>query len=243
MKKCSGQWWKSTVTLVGIFLMILIVVWWTNTQKNWKCVDTVADVIAGKGMQRLVKDVFDPPLVALTFDDGPNEKYTKELLDGLKERDVKASFFLLGKSLEGNEELVRQMCREGHLIGNHTFNHVQLDKASIGKVREEIITTNNRIYEITGVYPVYMRPPYGAWKKDMEFCVEMIPVFWTIDTLDWKTKDVSSIMEIVQKNVKNGSILLMHDEYKSTVEAALMIVDELTKKGFKFVTVDRLILP
>ena len=80
------------------------------------------------------------------------------------------------------------MHREGHLIGNHTYNHVQLDKISETRAREEILKTNNRIYEITGEYPVYMRPPYGVWKKDTEFCVEMIPVFWTIDTLDWKTQ-------------------------------------------------------
>ena len=107
----------------------------------------------------------------------------------------------------------------------------------------EILQTNNRIYEITGEYPVYLRPPYGAWNKEMELQVEMIPVLWNIDTLDWKTKNVSSILQIVRKNVKNGSILLMHDEYESTVEAALKIVDELKEEGCRFVTVDRLILP
>lgn len=88
-----------------------------------------------------------------------------------------------------------------------------------------------------------MRPPYGVWNEEMELQVEMIPVFWNIDTLDWKTQNVDSIIQIVRENVKNGSILLMHDEYAATVEAALKIVDELTEEGCRFVTVDRLILP
>ena len=135
------------------------------------------------------------------------------------------------------------MYREGHLIGNHTFHHVQLDRIPEKQAKEEILRTNNRIYEITGKYPVYMRPPYGVWNEEMELQVEMIPVFWNIDTLDWKTQNVDSIIQIVRENVKNGSILLMHDEYAATVEAALKIVDELTEEGCRFVTVDRLILP
>ena len=111
--------------------------------------------------RQLVREDQDRPQIALTFDDGPDEKYTEKLLDGLKERGIKASFFLLGKSIEGNEHIVKRMHREGHLIGNHTYNHVQLDKISETRAREEILKTNNRIYEITGEYPVYMRPPYG----------------------------------------------------------------------------------
>ena len=204
---------------------------------------SAAKIIAGEGMQRLVREDQDRPQIALTFDDGPDEKYTEKLLDGLKERGIKASFFLLGKSIEGNEHIVKRMHREGHLIGNHTYNHVQLDKISETRAREEILKTNNRIYEITGEYPVYMRPPYGAWKKDTEFCVEMIPVFWTIDTLDWKTQNVQDVLQRARKNIKNGSVILMHDEYETTVEAALALVDEFTEQGWEFVTVDRLILP
>lgn len=243
MKKTCKWYWKRIVAGIGVFLLLYAASGWINKNGTWKVVDTAARMIAGEGMQKLVQDTFDPPLVALTFDDGPSEKYTEKILDGLKERNVKASFFLLGKSMEGNEEIVKRMYREGHLIGNHTFHHVQLDKVSDAEAKMEILQTNNRIYEITGEYPVYLRPPYGAWNKEMELQVEMIPVLWNIDTLDWKTKNVSSILKIVRKNVKNGSILLMHDEYESTVEAALKIVDELKEEGCRFVTVDRLILP
>ena len=183
------------------------------------------------------------PLAALTFDDGPSAEYTPRLLDGLKERNIKASFFLLGRNIPGNEEIVERMQEEGHLIGNHTYNHVQLSAISEAEAREEILKTNNIIYEITGNYPQYMRPPFGSWKKNLVLCVEMIPVFWNIDTMDWKSQDVSSILNIVFAEAEDGAIILMHDEYETSVEAALQIADHLMKEGYEFVTADRLIVP
>lgn len=234
---------ESCMICAGILFAAFTVLSRTDNVTIQEAGISAVKIIAGEGMQRLVREDQDRPQIALTFDDGPDEKYTEKLLDGLKERGIKASFFLLGKSIEGNEHIVKRMHREGHLIGNHTYNHVQLDKISETRAREEILKTNNRIYEITGEYPVYMRPPYGAWKKDTEFCVEMIPVFWTIDTLDWKTQNVQDVLQRARKNIKNGSVILMHDEYETTVEAALALVDEFTEQGWEFVTVDRLILP
>lgn len=204
--------------------------------------ETSARIMAGKGMLRLAAETLEHPKVALTFDDGPSKKYTPMLLDGLKERGVQASFFLMGKNIEGNEELVKRIQEEGHLIGNHTYNHVQLNKVSKLEAKTEIEKTSNEIYEITGVYPVYMRPPYGSWRKDLDLSVEMFPVFWSIDTLDWKSQNVDSVMNIVEDQIQDGSIILMHDSYASSVEAALKIVDELEEKGYEFVTVDELLI-
>ena len=181
--------------------------------------------------------------VALTFDDGPSSKYTPLLWEGLKERGVHATFFLMGKNIEGKEALVKQMQEEGHLIGNHTYNHVQLDKISKEAAKEEIKATNQEIYQITGVYPAWLRPPYGEWRKNLDFYVEMLPVLWDVDTLDWKSKNVDSIMRIVKNEVEDGSVILMHDAYQSSVDAALQIVDLLTAEGYEFVTVEELILP
>lgn len=204
---------------------------------------SAAQAVAGKGMLELVKQGREEkPKVALTFDDGPSKRYTPALLDGLKERGVHASFFLMGKNIEGNEEIVRRMEEEGHLVGNHTYNHVQLDKVTRQEAKEEVEKTSNEIFEITGVYPSYVRPPFGAWPKDLEFCITMVPVFWNIDTLDWQTKNADSVVRIVEKNVQDGSIILMHDGYKTSVEAALRIVDLLTKEGYEFVTVDELVV-
>ena len=220
----------------------------------------LAENIAGPGMMRLVEQSMQAqaqktsvteiavkewkhPQAALTFDDGPDIIYTPLLLDGLKERNVRVSFFLLGEKVEQYPELVERMQKEGHLVGNHTYHHVQLNKLNETKAREEILKTNNLIYETTGVYPLYLRPPFGAWKKNLELCVEMLPVFWTIDTLDWKVQNTEKIVRTVQEQIEDGAIILMHDEYDTSVEAALQVVDELKNQGYELVTVDQLILP
>ena len=143
---------------------------------------------------------------------------------------------------QGKEEIVKQMQKDGHLIGNHTYDHVQLDKLPNDQACQQIIKTNNEIYEITGEYPMYLRPPYGAWPKDLELCVTMLPVFWDVDTLDWKSKNVQSVENIVQREVKDGSIILMHDSFSSSVEAALQIADMLTEQGYDLVTADELLV-
>lgn len=218
--------------------------------------------LAGPGMLSLVKQasakatasenfstdtisglpVEESPRIALTFDDGPNARYTPMLLDGLKKRNIRASFFLIGENIEGNEDILLQMRKDGHLIGNHTWDHVQLDKIPAEKARLEIEKTNNRIYEASGIYPSYVRPPFGAWIKDMELSVTMLPVFWDVDTLDWQSKNIDSILSIAQKQVHDGSIILMHDGYQTSVDAALKIADLFTEKGYVFVTADQLLL-
>lgn len=221
----------------------------------------VARVIAGEGMLRLVEAQYgqkaaepvsemvsdrseteDRPRAALTFDDGPHATYTPMLLDGLRQRGIHVTFFLMGKNIEGKEDIVKQMQKDGHLIGNHTYDHVQLDKLSGDQACQQILKTNNEIYEITGEYPMYLRPPYGAWPKNLELCVTMLPVFWDVDTLDWKSKNVQSVENIVKREVKDGSIILMHDSFPTSVEAALEIVDMLTEEGYDLVTVDELLV-
>lgn len=201
-----------------------------------------AKTIAGRGMLTLVEEHMEAPRIALTFDDGPSAQYSALLLDGLKEREVQASFFLVGKNIEGNEELVKRMYEEGHLIGNHTYNHVQLNKVPQSEAKAEIERTGNKIYEITGYYPVYVRPPFGEWRDDLDLALELLNVSWNIDTLDWKTQNAEQTVEIVKNQVRDGSIILMHDGYKTSVEAALEIIDLLKKDGYEFVTVDRLLM-
>lgn len=184
----------------------------------------------------------EPPQVALTFDDGPHSVYTPILLDGLKERGIKATFFLMGKNIQGKEDIVKRMAEEGHLIGNHTYSHVQLSRLPMEKAREEVEKTNEEIYEITGEYPVYLRPPYGDWKKDMEKSLEMLPIFWDIDPLDWGRGDTAGIVSSIEGKIEDGSIILLHDCYDSSVKAALQVADDLTKAGYELVTADKLIV-
>lgn len=179
--------------------------------------------------------------IAITFDDGPHPYYTEQLLDGLQERGAKATFFLMGKQAEAYPELVLRMQAEGHLIGNHTYSHMQLGKNNREKFKAELVKTNELLLEITGEETQYVRPPYGSWDKSIEEELTMIPVLWTIDPMDWCSSNVSGIVTKVTRKAKENAVILMHDEYKSSVTAALEIVDILQKEGYEFVTVDEIL--
>ena len=183
-----------------------------------------------------------PPRVALTFDDGPHRIYTKNLLDGLRERGVKATFFVVGENIPGNEDLIQQMEADGHLIGNHTYDHADISKLSDEENCRELQKTSDLVKEITGYGTAYVRPPFGNWKDTMDCRVTMISVKWTIDTLDWKSKNVAEIIGKVMQQISDYDIILMHDYYETSVEAALQIVDRLQEEGYEFVTVEDLIL-
>lgn len=184
----------------------------------------------------------EAPKIALTFDDGPSTAWTPALLDGLKERGVKATFFLIGENADKNPEIVKRMAEEGHLIGNHTYHHVELTKVSENEARLELADTSAVIVRITGKEPEYMRPPFGAWQRKLEQEIEMLPVLWTIDPLDWTTENQDEIVNKVVTEAEENDIILLHDCYKSSVEAGLRIVDILQEEGFVFVTVDELLL-
>ena len=186
--------------------------------------------------------VKEKPSIAITFDDGPSSRYTDRLLDGLKERNVKASFFLIGENAEENPVLVERIYKEGHLIGNHTYSHVQITHLSEKDAANEIERTDQVISAITGEHVAYMRPPFGAWQRELEIKMEVLPVLWSVDPLDWTTENVDEIVSKVVTEVEEGDIILLHDCYASSVEAALRIVDILQKEGYEFVTVDRLLI-
>ena len=184
----------------------------------------------------------EAPKIALTFDDGPSAVWTPALLDGLKERGVKATFFLIGENADKNPEIVKRMAEEGHLIGNHTYHHVELIKVSENEARLELADTSAVIVRITGKEPEYMRPPFGTWQRKLEQDIQMLPVLWTIDPLDWTTENQDEIVNKVVTEAEENDIILLHDCYKSSVEAGLRIVDILQEEGFVFVTVDELVL-
>ena len=205
-----------------------------------------AVVILGLGLswdrisQAVTEDV--KPRIALTFDDGPHPVYTPKLLDGLKERNVKATFFVVGKNIEGREDIIKRMDEEGHLIGNHTYDHVKITGLPEEEACAQITKTSELVKEITGKNTEFVRPPFGAWDKKMECGFEMFPVLWSIDPLDWTTKNVDAVVQKVLSRAEENSIILLHDYYDSSVEAALKIVDALLERGFEFVTVDELVL-
>lgn len=184
----------------------------------------------------------DQKTVALTFDDGPHPVYTKKLLDGLKERQVHATFFVVGKNIPGNEALIEQMKEDGHLIGNHTYDHVKICDMSSEDACEQVEKTSELVYEITGENTEFVRPPFGAWNKNMECSFIMLPVLWDVDPLDWTTRNTDLIVQRVLDEVENGDIVLLHDYYESSVEAAFQIIDVLKEQGYEFVTADEMLL-
>ena len=183
----------------------------------------------------------DVKKIALTFDDGPHPYYTEELLDGLKERGVVVTFFVTGEHASLHPDVIKRMQEEGHLIGNHTYSHMQLTKKNREKFKEELVRTNEVLEEITGVEVEYVRPPYGCWDKSFEEELNMIPVLWTIDPLDWCSSNVGCITERVVDKAGENEIILMHDYYDTSVTAALNVVDELLEEGYVFVTVDEIL--
>lgn len=184
----------------------------------------------------------EPKRIALTFDDGPHPVYTEQMLAVLEENQVPATFFLLGQNIEGQEDVVKEIAEKGHLIGNHTYHHVQITGMSTEQAYEEIDKTSELIEELTGKGTEYVRPPFGTWNVGLESTLNLIPVMWTIDTKDWTTENVDAIVNHVVKNAKENDIILMHDSYQSTVEATERIIKLLKSEGFEFVTVDEVIM-
>lgn len=200
-----------------------------------------AAIMSDRLSAKAAGEMEDSRKIAITFDDGPHPYYTEQLLDGLKERGVKATFFVTGMHAEQYPELICRMSDEGHLIGNHTYSHIQLSSSNSETFKEELIQTNEVIEELTGQEVQYVRPPYGTWDKKFEKELNMFPVLWTVDPLDWCSDNVARIVQNVMSKADENDIILMHDEYKSTVTAALQIIDELMEQGYEFVTVDELL--
>lgn len=181
-----------------------------------------------------------PKLIAITFDDGPRRSTTTALLDGLAERGVKATFFLIGKQLENNEDLIRRMDAEGHQIGIHTYDHVSLTGLSKADFDAQVAVTRQKLMDILGHDGFLLRPPYGAVDDTVRKNAGCPIILWSIDPEDWGDQNAAREIEHVVANAKDGSIILLHDIFSPSVEAALAIVDRLHAQGYLFVTVEEL---
>ena len=183
----------------------------------------------------------DGPLLALTFDDGPYPKVTSHILDILEKNDVCATFFVLGSRVSGREELLLRMESLGCEIGNHTYSHADLTRLSAAQIADEIDKTNAEFQRVLGHGAAVVRPPYGHYNASVRKCVGYPLVLWTVDTNDWKPRDVAELTDAVVDAAAEGSVILMHDQQSSTAEAMDAIIPALVAKGFRFVTVSELI--
>ena len=185
-------------------------------------------------------EIGEPPLVALTFDDGPRSSTTGPLLDGLALREVPATFFLVGNRIPGNEELVRRMAAEGHQIGIHTYDHVKLKGLSRQDFDLQVGKTRALITDLAGEGNYWLRPPYGLLDKTAERWCGGPVILWSVDPEDWNDKNTDRIVNHIVSCARDGDVILLHDIYPTSVEAALRVVDALHQKGFLFVTVEEL---
>ena len=184
--------------------------------------------------------VKSPKYVAITFDDGPKQGTTDVLLEGLKERGVHATFFLIGKQIEGNEDIIRQMWEDGHQIGNHTYSHVNLKQLSAEAGTQELSECFYEVFQVTGQDSCLVRPPFGEVTSTLKKNMECPVVLWSVDTMDWTGKSAGDIADYIVNTAREGDIILLHDIYENSVQGALMAIDAMMEKGYTFVTVTEL---
>jgi len=185
------------------------------------------------------------PYVAMTFDDGPHPVNTPKLLDILKARNIKATFYVVGTNAQSYPHILQRMIAEGHEIGNHTKTHAYLTKLSADGVRNEMGFTHRAIVQATGVAPKTMRPPYGATNSTLRTQIKQEfgypSIMWAVDPEDWKRPGVQVVANRIVSATSNGSIILAHDIHAPTISAMPNALDRLLAKGFRFVTVTQLI--
>lgn len=208
-------------------------------------------------LQQRYPDIFflqgpaDQKRVALTFDDGPDPRFTNGVLDVLSQYKVPATFFMLGSRAVANPDIVRRVQNEGHVIGNHTYSHPNLtEESDLGTLEREVSRTEDALNDIIGYRTKLFRPPYGFLYnelveklRDMNYNV----IAWSVDSLDWQEDPVEEIASRVLDNVENGSIILMHDgadsvgDRTNTIESLKKIIPTLQEQGYEFVTVPELL--
>lgn len=180
------------------------------------------------------------PMVALTFDDGPSARYTPVILDILEANNAVATFFVLGTEAAENTELLTRILDGGNEIGNHSFDHGSFIGLPDWALHYQLDATQQVVREATGYTPVLVRPPYGFINDKVLEEVPMPIILWSIDTLDWENKNPTTIYNNIFNDLKDGDIILMHDTFASSVEAARTVIPELIRRGYQLVTISEL---
>lgn len=181
-----------------------------------------------------------PKLIALTFDDGPSRACTPQVLNILKEKHAKATFFLVGEWLPGHEDLVKREIAEGNQIGNHTFFHKRLTSLSDREIQESIAQTDQRLTAITGLKNFMVRPPYGARDFRVAAQVNAPIILWSVDAASGKALSARQLAANILARASDGGIILLHDTTQANVDAVAPVIDRLRAQGYQFVTVQEL---
>ncbi len=182
----------------------------------------------------------DRKVVAFTFDDGPNPNTTPILVQSLKKRGMNATFFMLGTNVEKHPETVKYVDENGFEVASHTYQHRNLRKIPVGDQNYEIYHTQELIHQTIGKDPTVIRPPYGNYSEETLSFIQTPIVLWNVDTLDWKYRDANEIYQNSIDKIQDGDIVLMHDIYYRSVDAAILFADELYQRGYAVVSVQEL---
>ena len=193
--------------------------------------------------QESTETVQDPTVksIAISFDDGPGATTTPQLLQILKEKNVHATFFVLGENTVQHPEIVKQTAEAGHEIGNHTYDHQDLATLSAQSITEEVTKTDTEIKKATGKTPTFVRPPYGSITSVGASVIQQPIIEWSVDSEDWKTRNPDLILQKIQATVYDGAIILFHDIYPETIRAVPQVIDYLQEQGYRITTVGDLL--
>lgn len=245
MKKIIIQFFLVLLLITGIYIYKY------NKENNLEVLNISQDIMNDYEDIIIKNGRDDEKIIALTFDDGPDKDFTPQVLDILKNNNVKATFFVVGEKVEYNPEIIKRQYEEGHEIGNHTFTHINVSKNGYDKIYKEINNTQQVIKKVIGKEPKLFRPPYRAISKDMCNIVkenDMNIVLWSnLDARDWSNPGVHNIINTITSKVQNGTIILLHDynnirnKKSQTIQALEVVIPKLKEMGYKFVTVSELI--
>jgi len=248
-----------SIRAFNIFSIILILVWiWADKYLSigapsygWLLLIYVSVLFCGSYFIRMgffLKSICsvktNEKWIALSFDDGPAEP-TSHVLDILKENEAEAAFFCIGKKISGNEELIKRMVRDGHIIGNHSFSHHPFfDFFSSGKMLTDMIEMNQLVKDITGHSPRFFRPPYGVTNPNLKKAVMMggfISIGWSIRSYDTIIKNQHRLLNKILSALKPGAILLLHDSSETTVAVLPELIMAIRRQGYQIVRLDKMV--
>lgn len=227
----------AVVMIMSFFTLPVLAENTDTTENNTTASNTTSDTTDTATAEEEIKG----GLMAITFDDGPS-KHTETLLNELKKRDIKVTFFVVGERLDEFSDMLVREYKEGHEIGSHTWNHLNLANADSTTALENLQRTEDKVNEILGldIGTLIIRPPYGSVNDTVRSYVDAPLILWSIDTLDWKSRNAESVKERIITQADDGAIILLHDLYDTSVAGAIAAIDELEKEGYTFVTVSEL---
>ncbi len=224
-----SNWWLISILLIWLVLTII-----GSFHIRWNY------FLKAKHKNHLIKD----KVIALTFDDGPNPEYTLKVLILLKKHHAKATFFCIGKHVKNNPEILKEIVSEGHLVGNHSYNHQKsFGFLSSKKVIKELKRTNKIIKQTVGFKAVFFRPPFGVVNPNISKAVKKLKLHvfgWSIRSYDTVAKNPDKVYQKIIAKIKKGDIILMHDSSDLSIDVLEKVLVYFDKNNFKTITLDKL---